>query len=107
MIQISQQVGKYFPPGSATDGNWMLVTFNREVLRTGHVELGKDEALTNVYAERLMPGIKVASIMAMTHRATGTEPANPVGAPIRVTIFFLTADSPLPPPEEIRPAAAR
>ena len=107
MTQISQQVGKYFPPGSATDGNWMLLTFNGEVLRTGHVDLGKDEALTNVYAERLMPGIKVATTMGMSHMATPTKPGEALAAPIRVTIFFLTADSPLPPPEEIRPAAAR
>ena len=101
MRQVNQLVEQYFPSGSPADGNWMLLTYNGEVLRTGHVELGKGEYLTGMYVERMLPGIKVRSSMGTTRAVSPKAPGEMPHETINVNVFFLAPDSPLPPAENV------
>lgn len=102
MMDIGRLVEQYFPSGSPSSGNWMLLTFDGKVVRTGHVELGENERFTNTYLERQMPGIRLApGAASMSHVPTPKSPGDPIGPPINVSIVFLAQGSPMPPPGEL------
>ncbi len=106
MQQISRLMEQYFPSGQlCVTGNWMLLTYNSEVPRTGHVELGKDERLTNVYMERMFPGIKIGSTMGTTRmlrpKIRGRCRANQSAS----TSCSRRRTPPLPPAEDLLPPA--
>jgi len=104
MLQVYQLTEQYFPSGSPADGNWMLLTYDGKVLRTGHVELHRDEALTSTYVERMLPGIKVGSSEGWAHTVTPKNPGEMHDEIISGSVFFLQPGSPLPPPENVLPA---
>jgi len=103
--EIGRLAERYFPPDGPRGGNWMLLTFNGKVVRTGNVELGKDERLTQTYVERLIPGIKIAGSSGMEYFSAPKRPGDSYGPQIHVDVYFLSKDSPLPPPEDM-PAVA-
>lgn len=103
--QVSRLVEQYFPEGSPAKGNWMLLTHEGQVVRTGHVALANDETLTNVFLERMFPGIRINATMSTSRTVMPKMPGEMPGAMINVTVAFLAADSPFPPPEDMPRAA--
>lgn len=103
--QVSRLVEQYFPEGSPAKGNWMLLTHEGQVVRTGHVALANDENLTNVFLERMFPGIRINATMSTSRTVMPKIPGEMPYEMINVTVAFLAADSPLPPPEDMPRAA--
>lgn len=98
MLELGPQIDKYFPPGSPAQGNWMLVRLTGEVLRTGHVDLGKNESLTSAFIERQMPGVRIVSTLQTSQMRGAPRPGDAFGNAVSVTVFVAASDTPLPPP---------